>query len=153
MPGATEEAGPSVIWLHEEYHPQPAEASPASHKGRLPHTGLVEVNHQHLLLKWRVLSVMSELWFPLSETAGAGWTCRAAEGPSALGAERAAGSAGAAAEGLREDAQQQSGLGHVIREVRLRQRWVLLPWAFPLMSSSSSTSEYFLYYSDKFKPS
>ena len=39
---------------------------------------------------------------------------RAAEGPPALGAEGAAGSAGAAAERLREDEERQPGLSRVL---------------------------------------
>lgn len=33
LPGAAEEAGPTVIGLDEEHHSEPAETSPASHKG------------------------------------------------------------------------------------------------------------------------
>lgn len=61
-----------------------------------------------------------------SEAAGAGWASRGDEGPSSLGAEGTEGPAGAAAERLGEDAQQQPGLGHVVGEVRLWQRWVVL---------------------------
>lgn len=34
LPGATQETSPSLIWFDEEHHPQLAETSPASHKGR-----------------------------------------------------------------------------------------------------------------------
>lgn len=60
----------------------------------------------------------------LAEAAGTGRACGAAEGPPALGAERAAGSAGAAAERLGEDEERQPGLHHVVREVRLWQRYL-----------------------------
>lgn len=87
----------------------------------------------------------------LSEAAGAGWARGAAEGPSALGAEGAAGAAGAAAERLREDAERQPGLGHVVGEVRLRQRWVTQTReGSQLMSSNSNILRF---NSGTFKPS
>lgn len=59
-----------------------------------------------------------------SEAAAAGRASGAAEGSPSLGAERAEGSAGAAAERHGEDEEQQPRLHHVLGEVGLRQRWV-----------------------------
>lgn len=58
----------------------------------------------------------------LAEVAGAGRAGRAAEGPTALGAAGAAYAFAAAAGRRREDAQQQPGLGRVLRQIRLGQR-------------------------------
>lgn len=144
LPGAAQGANPTVVRLDEEHHPQPPETSTASHKGRHNNPGI-----------W----IPSMIWpnddtcssrlgfrflFPFSEAAGAGRASRAAEGASALGAERAEGSAGAAAERLREDAEQQPGLGHVVGEVRLWQRWVVLsPAPVAVMPKVTVCSDYF----------
>lgn len=129
LPGAAQGANPAVVRLHEEHHPQPPETSTASYKGRQTKPGIRIPS-----IIWPKDDTCSprlgfRYLFPFSEAAGAGWASRAAEGASAMGAERAEGSAGAAAERLREDAEQQPGLGHVVGEVRLWQRWVVLSQA------------------------
>lgn len=52
-----------------------------------------------------------------AEAAGAGRAGRAAKGPAALGAAGAAYASAAVAGWHGEDAQQQPGLGHVLRKI------------------------------------
>lgn len=98
LPGAAEEAGSSAVRLCEEHHSEPAERGSASHKGA---PSLFAARYF-----LRYLAPRSSLSARLSEPAGAGRASGAAEGSPSLGAEGAAGSTGAAAEGHRENEEQ-----------------------------------------------
>lgn len=125
LPGAAQGANPAVVRLGKEHHPEPPEAGAAAHQGKTE--GLPEFLWASACSCHGELYIVSFAFFvSSSEAAGAGWASRGDEGPPSLGAEGAQGPAGAAAERLREDAQQQSGLRHVVGEVRLWQRWVVL---------------------------
>lgn len=128
LPGAAQGANPVVVRLDEEHHPQPVEAGAAAHKGKAQRLPRLPQHQAALATLRRELCLLAfGFFFPLStEAARAGWASGAAEGPPSLGAEGAEGPAGAAAARLGEDAQQQPGLSHVVGEVRLWQRWVVL---------------------------
>lgn len=114
--GAAEKASPLVVRLVEEHHPQPAETSPASHQGAPPRPVVFRA------LIWFKAFLEAPFCCSLLEAAGAGRACRAAKGPSPLGAEGAPDSAGAAGERHGEDEEQQPRLHHVLREVGLGHR-------------------------------
>lgn len=125
LPWAAQGANPAVVRFGEEHHPQPVEAGAAAHKGKTQrHPWIPQRQPAPATVELCILGFA----FSVSslEAAGAGWTGRGDEGPSTLGAEGAQGPAGAAAERLGEDAQQQPGLGDVVGEVRFWQRWVVL---------------------------
>lgn len=88
------------------------------HQRAMTHVVLGSYELIMVMQKFKCLS-----WCGFTETAGAGRACGAAEGPSALAAERTALTAGETAGRIREDAKWQPRFSRVLWEIWFWERW------------------------------